>query len=136
MAEVKSGVVTGTGTLPTSPDSHVEHFQADYWFRGKLVGKHPEWIWRLQQNARQLKRGLRQLGLETDDSPAPIVCLTLRDAATMQRIQATLMSNGILIAYQSTYARLPPAGALRIAVFATHTDTMIERLIDTMRKVL
>jgi hypothetical protein len=39
---IKGGVVTGTGTLPNPPASHVENYQADYRFQGRLVGKHIE----------------------------------------------------------------------------------------------
>jgi hypothetical protein len=39
---IEDGVVAGTGTLPKPLDSHVENYQADYTFGGKLVGKHIE----------------------------------------------------------------------------------------------
>jgi len=102
----------------------------------RLVARNADMVKQLQRNATQLKRGLRQLGLETNDSPAPIICLTLGDAANMRRVQAALMSAGIVVAYHSKYAGLPRSGALRIAVFATHTRAMIEQLTDTVRSVL
>jgi 8-amino-7-oxononanoate synthase len=102
----------------------------------QLVRHESHMIRQVQENAIQVKQGLRNLGLKMNESPAPIACLTLETAAKMQRIQQSLMSAGILIAYQPRYAGLPPAGALRIAVFATHTKAMIEQLLNTLRKIL
>ena len=91
---------------------------------------------RLWQNARTLKRGLRRLGLPADDSPVPIACLQLGDPAAMRRIQEELMRRGILIAYMPAYSGLGPEGALRLAVFATHTEAMIEQLLDELSRLL
>ncbi|MBN1393568.1 MAG: pyridoxal phosphate-dependent aminotransferase family protein [Pirellulales bacterium] len=91
---------------------------------------------RLHANVRKLKDGLRGLGLEIDDSPVPIVCLTLGAADNMRRIQNEMMRRGIAIAYIPAYSGLGPEGGLRIAVFAAHTDAMIERLIDELRRVI
>jgi 8-amino-7-oxononanoate synthase len=90
---------------------------------------------RLWENARSLKHGLRAMGLAADESPVPIVSLTLGDAANMQRVQRELMARGIAIAYMH-YSGLGPEGALRLAVFATHTDAMIGRLLDGLRAVV
>lgn len=90
----------------------------------------------LRSNAVRLKDGLRGLGLEVDDSPVPIVCLTLGAAENMRRIQNELMRRGIALAYIPTYSGTGSEGRLRIAVFATHTDPMIERLIDELRRLV
>lgn len=87
---------------------------------------------RLWENVRLLKTGLRALGLETDDTPVPIVSLSIGDAANMQRIQRELAAHGILIAHMH-YAGLGPEGALRLAVFATHTPEMIGRLLEELK---
>ncbi|MCH5374380.1 MAG: pyridoxal phosphate-dependent aminotransferase family protein [Planctomycetes bacterium] len=102
----------------------------------KLLSEEPHRMVRVRENAVALKRGLRHLGLETDDSPVPIICLTLGSSENMQRIQRRLMDEDILIAYMKCYSGLPATGALRIAVFATHTNSMLEQLVDTLRRVL
>ena len=76
------------------------------------------------------------MGLEVNDSPVPIVSLTLGDAVNMCRIQQALAEKGILIAHIKRYSGLGPDGALRIAVFSTHTNSMIDQLADTLGKVL
>lgn len=91
---------------------------------------------RLWSNARRLKDGLRQLGLDVDDTPVPIACLVLGDADNMRRIQRELLGRGIAVAYMAAYPGLGPEGGLRIAVFATHTEPMIEQLLDELRRLV
>ncbi len=91
---------------------------------------------KLSENVTLLKRGLSELGLDVDDTPVPIVCLAIGHAENMRRIQRELFARGICIAYFAAYAGLGPDGALRIAVFATHTEEMISRLIAELGKLL
>jgi len=102
----------------------------------QLVMAEPQRRTQLHKNAGLLKQGLRRLGIATDDTPVPIVCLVLGDAANMQRIQRQLMQRGIVVAYMAAYSGLGPEGALRMAVFATHTEQMIGRLIDELERVI
>jgi 7-keto-8-aminopelargonate synthetase-like enzyme len=102
----------------------------------ELVLAEPALRTRLWENALVVKRGLGGLGLATDDTPVPIVCLTIGSAENMQRIQQELMRQGIVIAYAGRYAGVGPAGALRLAVFSTHTAAMIQRLLDALRALL
>jgi 7-keto-8-aminopelargonate synthetase-like enzyme len=101
-----------------------------------LVDEQPEIRSRLWDNARSLKRGLLRLGFEVDDTPVPIVCLTIGRADRMQRIQRELAARGVMIAYLAVYSGLGPEGALRLAVFSTHTDAMIARLVDELSRVV
>ncbi len=101
-----------------------------------LVTKTPTIITRVQENARNLKRQLQTLGLDVDRSPVPILSLVLGDAENMKRIQRALADEGILIAYMSQYSGLGSDGALRIAVFATHTDEMLRRLSEALGRHL
>jgi hypothetical protein len=54
----------------------------------------------------------------------------------MRHIQEQLMARGIAIAYMPAYAGLGPEGALRLAVFANHTEAMIRQLLDELRAVV
>ncbi|MDR0704452.1 MAG: pyridoxal phosphate-dependent aminotransferase family protein [Planctomycetaceae bacterium] len=91
---------------------------------------------KLRENIALLKNGLRNLGLEINDAPVPIIILTLGSSGNMRRIQKELSQKGILISYLPRYAGLGSTGALRIAVFTTHTAEMIAELIDTLKKIL
>ena len=140
------GIVPGTGRW-------IEHVKAtSHWYEGasplpamvaaasaralELVLADPGLRERLAGNVRALKSGLRGLGLDVDQTPVPIICLSLGTADNMRRIQAALQEQGILVAYMPAYAGLGSQGALRLAVFATHTAEMIETLCDHLRPLL
>ena len=80
--------------------------------------------------------GLIRLGLPCEQTPSPIVCLRLGTAEQMRGIQAGLMARGILVAYMAAYSGLGTEGALRLAVFATHTAEMIDQLLDALRGLI
>lgn len=102
----------------------------------QLARAEPERRIRLRENVRRLKEGLRRLGLESDDTPVPVINLTLESANRMQQIQRVLMDRGIVINYRQSYSGLGAEGGLRIAVFATHSESMIDRLIDELQEVV
>ena len=91
---------------------------------------------KLQDNVKLLRAGLRRIGLEVEASPLPMVILTLGSAGNMRRIQKKLSESGILVSYLPRNAGLGSEGALRIAVFSTHTPQMIQELLDSLRNAL
>ena len=90
----------------------------------------PSFRQKLQDNVKLLRSGLRNIGLEVCESPLPMVILTLGSSGNMRRIQKKLSESGILISYLPRNVGLGSHGALRIAIFATHTPQMIQELID------
>ncbi|MCL2743278.1 MAG: aminotransferase class I/II-fold pyridoxal phosphate-dependent enzyme [Planctomycetaceae bacterium] len=90
----------------------------------------------LHENVRTLKNKLRNIGIQTNDTPIPMAVFTLGSSLNMRRIQKELSQRGILISYLPRYAGLGSEGALRIAVFATHTEEMISELMDTLKSVI
>ena len=50
----------------------------------------------------------------------------------MRQVQAALAERGVWIAYLPAYSGVGPQGVLRIAVFATHTTAMIDRLLEEL----
>lgn len=91
---------------------------------------------RLLENARLLKKGLHRLGIETNAWPLPMVSLVIGSALNMRRLQKEMSRRGILVAYLPRHPGLGSEGAIRIALFATHTPEMIDHLIDTLAAVL
>ncbi len=87
---------------------------------------------RLRENVRQARHGIRQLGWDLPDSPVPILCLDNRGQLDLAHIQAALFDQNILVAHSTHYTSVPVGGALRIAIFATHTPSQIERLITAL----
>ena len=102
----------------------------------ELVMADPGLRTRLWSNVRFLKDGLGHMGFDVDPTPVPIICLTIGTAENMQRIQRELMARGIAVAYMAAYSGLGTEGGLRIAVFATHTESMIQQLLDEMRRLV
>ncbi len=102
----------------------------------ELVLAEPQMRLRLRENVQRLRGGLARLGLPCPQTPSPIICLRLGTAERMRGIQSGLMREGILIAYMAAYSGLGVEGALRVAVFATHTPEMIDRLLDTLGRLV
>ena len=91
---------------------------------------------RLRENVARVKSGLRQLGLAVDDSPVPIVCLVVGSADNRRRLQRELLERGVVVAFAGGYSGVGEAGALRLAVFATHTEAMIQQLLRCLAERL
>jgi 8-amino-7-oxononanoate synthase len=102
----------------------------------ELVLEDPGLRTRLRGNVRMLRDGLRAMGLDVEDAPVPIVCLVLGNADNMRRIQRSLQNCGIWIVHRPAYSGLGPEGALRVAVFASHTEAMIRELLEALKRVV
>ena len=91
---------------------------------------------RLADNVATLRAALAPLGLGVEPSPSPIIGFALDSAERMEAIWQRLLAQGIVIAYARDYAGAGTNGMLRIAVFATHTPAMIERLVGALGEAL
>jgi 7-keto-8-aminopelargonate synthetase-like enzyme len=125
---------------------------ASGWFRGssapaapvaaatakalEIVQREPSLRRQLAVNVTAAREGLRGLGIDVKTSPSPIVGFRLADAAHMARVQSRLLDDGIAVAYARDYAGAGADGMLRVAIFATHTPEMIDRLVATLGRVL
>ncbi len=126
--------------------------RASGWFRGasapstpaaaatakglEIVDRDPSLRRRLSANVAAVRGALQGLGLSVETSPSPIIGFKLESASRMQHVQQRLLAERIAIGYTQNYAGTGPDGMLRIAVFATHTPKMIDRLVDALRPVL
>ena len=103
----------------------------------EIVMQEPQRRRHLFKNSKQLKAGLQGFGIETDDSPTPIVCIdTIGNEGHLRAIQKQLCDSGILIAFIDQYTGVRNSGALRIAVFSEHTQEMIDELISELGRIL
>ncbi len=146
-----SKAMGGFGGIIPGPSSFISEVKAGtHWFNGasappapiagatakalEILINEPQLRQKLHANVSRLKAGLRSMGHAVQDTPVPIICLELGDAANMRRIQQALMERDIAIAYASSYSGVGPQGALRIAVCAAHTDAMIDQLLAALRE--
>jgi 8-amino-7-oxononanoate synthase len=102
----------------------------------RLLIEHPEMRQRLRDNVRAIKQGLAAIGLTSNTTAVPIVCLRIGTAERMRQIQQSLADQGILVAYAAAYSGLGSEGAIRLAVCSEHTPAMIARLIEALRRLL
>ncbi len=102
----------------------------------RLARTEPELRLRLRENIARLRAGFRSLGWELDDIPAPITCLRARPGIELGRLKDALFERGIATAHVTTYSSTPPGGALRVAVFATHSADQIDRLLAAVQDIL
>jgi glycine C-acetyltransferase/8-amino-7-oxononanoate synthase len=93
------------------------------------VAAHPELRKRLWQNVARARAGFRRLGWALEDTPVPIICLAARPGFDLGRLRDELFDRDICVAHVTRYSSTPAGGALRIAIFATHTDEQIDRLL-------
>ncbi len=101
----------------------------------RILTTTPDLRIRLRENAARLRSGLRSLGLDVEESPSPIVSLRVGTPQNMRRIQRTLANERILVSFLPTCGD-GRRGALRIAVFATHSPEMIDALVEKLRETL
>ncbi|MDO5553883.1 MAG: aminotransferase class I/II-fold pyridoxal phosphate-dependent enzyme [Planctomycetia bacterium] len=91
---------------------------------------------KLARNVRYLKRELKKFGFAVDTGPSPVISLRLGSSQNMRRIQQRLAREQILISYIPRQRSLGSEGVLRIALFATHTKSMIEVLLAALGRVI
>jgi glycine C-acetyltransferase/8-amino-7-oxononanoate synthase len=92
------------------------------------VRTHPELRARLRANVAHARAALRAIGWDLEDSPVPILCLRARPGLDLARLQQELFARDVCVAHVTRYSSTPPGGALRVAIFATHTREQIDRL--------
>lgn len=90
----------------------------------------------LWDNVSLARNGLRQFGWDLPDTPVPILCLGLRPGINLDHLRAGMFEQDIAISHVRNYTSTPAGGALRIAIFATHTPKQINRLIEKLSKLL
>jgi glycine C-acetyltransferase/8-amino-7-oxononanoate synthase len=101
-----------------------------------LARKTPELRYRLWDNVRKARDGLRSLGWQLADNPVPILCLENRSGVNLEHIRKELFKQSIAVEIVHSYPSTPAGGALRIAIFATHTDEQIDRLINSISRLV
>jgi 8-amino-7-oxononanoate synthase len=101
----------------------------------EIVMAQPEIRRALAQNVSRLRKGLSAIGLPVDaDSPSPIIPIGRKSGLDLERVLDRLREEkGIYLRYTAKYPSTPEGGAIRIAVFATHTTEQIERLVEAFR---
>jgi glycine C-acetyltransferase/8-amino-7-oxononanoate synthase len=99
----------------------------------QVLSSQPQLLDALRRNVHQMRVGLCGLGWLLPESPSPILCLPGRDGVNLFTLCDRLFAQGIAVEFVNSYPSAPAGGALRLAVFATHTPQQIERLLLALR---
>ena len=94
---------------------------------------HPELLPQLRMNTAYLKQGLRRLGIEVGDSVAPVAAFRLESYAAMRSLQQRLFAEGLYVLL-SDYIGAGSEGVIRCGIFADHTRSHLDQLLDALRK--
>jgi 7-keto-8-aminopelargonate synthetase-like enzyme len=100
-----------------------------------VLRSEPQLRHRLDENTRHLRSGLRSLGLEVEETPAPICAFTFGGFEVMREIQERLFSEHIYVLH-SNYIASGPGGTIRLAVYADHTLDDLDRLLAALKRAL
>ena len=98
----------------------------------RFTREHPERRARLLAVSQRLKSGLRTLGLDIVETPAPITAFRIGRRPQMLALQRSLFDDGLHVAV-STYIGSGTEGMIRCATFADHSDGDIDALVQGLR---
>lgn len=96
----------------------------------------PQLRQQLWENVLLARHSLCELGWDLPDTRVPIICLNARSGINLERLRVGLFKQGIAVSHVRSYTSTPPGGALRIAIFASHTAHQITRLVEELRRLL
>jgi 8-amino-7-oxononanoate synthase len=97
--------------------------------------REPERRQRLRRNTRQLRDGLRALGVEVTDEPTPNIGVVLGSASEMKALHESLKRQQILVPYVPAYSGTGLEGVMRFAVCSEHNSVMMLKLLDRLREI-
>jgi 7-keto-8-aminopelargonate synthetase-like enzyme len=102
----------------------------------EICRREPERRDHLRRNVKQLRDGLRELGVTVSDEPTANVGAVIGNADTMKKLHAALRAQRILVPYVPSYSGTGPEGLMRFAVCGEHSEEMIARLLSAVREFL
>jgi len=103
----------------------------------KILYEHPEMRKQLWANVSYMRHGLRDLGIEVEETPIPIISIQV-PSVDLRRVQSDLDKENIVVAYipPQGYSDAPAVESLKITVFSTHTRNQLDRLLEKLSRLL
>lgn len=104
----------------------------------EILSGQPEFRQQLWSNVAYAKNAFRTMGFHAiPETPVPIICLSAK-GVDLQAIQQHLFKEGIVVHYVpgGSYSSVPASGAIRVAIFSTHSRKQIDRLAATLTAIL
>lgn len=104
----------------------------------RVLEAYPELRTTLRSNVAHLRAGLAELGIETPNTPVPIICVVGGNGVNLRRVAEELSHDDIVVSHigPNGYSDCPPVEVLRIAVFSGHTVEQLNRLLRSLARAL
>ncbi len=104
----------------------------------RLLSENPQMRHDLWDNVASLRKGIRGLGFDIEDTPIPIVNIRGRDSLNLEHVRDELAAQDMIVFHVAAngYSDAPNIESLRIAVFSTHTKDQIQRLIGAIARAI
>ncbi len=101
----------------------------------KIMKKEPDRIGRLWENTAKMKKGLKNLGLDTGSSETPIIPVRIGDSVSTFTATVKLQEEGVLV--NPVVAPAVPEGdcLIRMSLMATHTSEHIDFALSKLEKI-
>ena len=101
----------------------------------KILEKEPEIVEKLWRNARRVRQGYKNIGLQFNEAESPIIPIFIGDEATAYAISTELFERGVF-AIAAAYPAVPKGQALvRTAFMSTHEDHHIDKVLEILSDV-
>jgi 8-amino-7-oxononanoate synthase len=104
----------------------------------EILNENPGLRNQLWSNVAYTKKGLRSIGFEINNTPSPIICISIKMGINAKTLQEELFKKDIAVTYvpEGGYTSVPKGGAIRISIFSTHTRNQIDRLIEEIKRTV
>ncbi|MFQ5630399.1 MAG: aminotransferase class I/II-fold pyridoxal phosphate-dependent enzyme, partial [bacterium] len=100
-----------------------------------IIENEPEHLEKLWKNVRKMKKAFDDMGFNTGCSKTPIIPIHIGDDMATFNFWKALFENGIFTNPSITPAVPPGHGIIRTSYMATHTDDILERVLEIFQKL-
>ena len=101
----------------------------------QIMRDEPELFDRVECNAEKMKKGFRNMGLNTGESQTPIVPIIIGDNDLTFMTWKLLFDNGVFVNPIIEPAVAPGLQLLRTSYMATHTEEQLDRVLEIVERV-
>jgi 8-amino-7-oxononanoate synthase len=98
-----------------------------------IIEQEPERVERVNQIGKRVRRELTAMGYNIGDSKTPIVPIIIGDMMKVLKVWRTLYEAGIYANAALPPAVTPEMSLLRTSYMSTHTDSQIDRVLQTFK---
>jgi 8-amino-7-oxononanoate synthase len=101
----------------------------------EVMREEPERVERLNQNAKRMREGFRELGFNIGESRTPVIPIIIGDDPLTLQSWWMLFNGGVFVNPVLSPAVPPGQQLLRTSYMATHTDEQLDRVLEVFEGV-